>query len=297
MALDEKKVGIAGKPTNPQACHLALELIAWLNEKQIAFRVDEQLAQCVENKKCLLSRIGLLKECDPVVVFGGDGTLISVSRNIGEQSPLIIGVNVGTLGYLTECSVDDYLTVLELALRGEVGVIKKQLLEGKIIRDGQSVMSFRGINDVVIGKGALGRIYGINLFINSDENAAYFRGDGIIIATPAGSTAYSLAAGGAIVHPRISALLVTPICSHVLTSRPLVLPGDVKLRMTIADEQYASVENTKKMYLTIDGQVGQEIALGDEIHVSLSAHFVRYAKSQSRNYFDVLSHKLKWGAV
>ena len=298
--VQSRTIGISGKNTNPLACRLILELVDWLKLRNIDFKIDEQVTQALAcpqlSREVFVGRDEMLKICDPVVVFGGDGTLISVARNVGDISPIIIGVNVGTLGYLTECAVDEYIPVLESVLQGEAKSIKKQLLEGDVVRCGKSIMHFQGVNDVVVGKGALGRIYGINLFIN-DENAAYFRGDGIIVATPTGSTAYSLAAGGAVVHPRLSALLVTPICSHVLTSRPLVLPGDVRLRLNIADEQYIALENKKKMYLTVDGQIGQEIEIGDEINIKLSARHILLTKSPSKNYFDVLSTKLKWGIL
>ena len=293
-------IGIAAKAGNARCRDLSLALISWLKERDLDYRVDQTVAHelgiesvAPEN---IIRREELTLKCNPIVVFGGDGTLVSVCRHANSHYPVIIGVNVGTLGFLTEATVEEFYLVLESVLAGTAQIIKKQLLEGELLRQGQTVLKFHAVNDVVLGKGALGRIYGIDLFIN-EESAARFRGDGLIVATPAGSTAYSLAAGGSIVHPRLNALLVTPICSHFLTSRPLVLPGDAKLRMKIAVDPIKPEDSVKKMFLTVDGQQGQEILVGDEVIVSLSPHSVQFAKSPSKNYFDVLTTKLKWGTV
>lgn len=293
-------VGIAAKAGNSRCQELSVELIQWLNRRGLEYRVDRTIADEIGLESVIpekfIPREDLTSVCNPIVVFGGDGTLVSVCRYANSHYPVIIGVNVGTLGFLTEATVEEFYSVLESVLAGTAQIIKKQLLEGELCRQDKTVIKFHAMNDVVLGKGALGRIYGIDLFIN-EEAAARFRGDGLIVATPAGSTAYSLAAGGAIVHPRLNALLVTPICSHFLTSRPLVLPGDARLRMKIAVDPVKPEDSAKKMFLTIDGQQGQEILVGDELIVSLSPHCVSFAKSPSKNYFDVLTTKLKWGTV
>lgn len=293
-------IGIAAKAGNARCRDLCVELVHWLVEQGLNYRVDKTIATELGldflKPQNIIPREDLTSTCNPIVVFGGDGTLVNVCRHANSHYPVIIGVNVGTLGFLTEASVEEFYSVLESVLAGTAQIIKKQLLEGELRRKGQVILKFHAVNDVVLGKGALGRIYGIDLSIN-EESAARFRGDGLIVATPAGSTAYSLAAGGSIVHPRLNALLVTPICSHFLTSRPLVLPGDAKLKMKIALDPIKPEDSAKKMFLTIDGQEGQEILVDDEVIVSLSPHSVQFAKSPSKNYFDVLTSKLKWGTV
>ena len=296
----QKIIGIAAKPGNSQSRELAWEFIGWLKEHQLRYKVDHviapELGLTTMEPDCVVKRQKLMSQCDPVVIFGGDGTLISVCRHVNSHTPVVVGVNVGTLGFLTEASIEEFYPLLESVLDGSAQIVRKQLLEGELQRGGEVIMKFNAINDVVIGKGALGRIYGLDLYIN-EEAAARFRGDGIIVATPTGSTAYSLAAGGSIVHPRVSAMIVTPICSHFLASRPIVLPGDAKMLIKIAEDPISPETSVKKMFLTIDGQEGKEILVGDEVHVSMSNHSVLLAKSPSKNYFDVLTTKLKWGVL
>lgn len=294
MARQDFPVGIVAKATQPRAIELSLKLARWLSDRGVDCRVDREtaLAKGMPNlpDAQLVDRNRLTAFCDPIVVLGGDGTLISVSRHAVKSCPRILGVNVGTLGFLTEVTVDELFPVLESVLNGTARLETRRLLSAEVIRNGALCAQYSAINDVVVGKEAIARIFGIELLIDGSLAAA-LRGDGVIVSTPGGSTAYSLAAGGSIVHPSVEALLVTPICPHSLTSRPLVVPGSSEVTLRVSPHQRS---REGEVYLTIDGQEGMALESNDVIRVKTSDSSVRFVKSPSRNYFDVLGAKLKW---
>lgn len=293
MPIAQPIVGIAAKPAHPEAKGLIQKLVEWLRSRSIPLRIDSvsastlQLdvpqAECIERKE-------MTRRCNPVVILGGDGTLISVCRHPAERSPVIIGVNLGTLGFLTEITIEELFPVLETVLAGKAPLERRYLLHTEVMRNKEVICKFAAINDVVLTKEALARIFDVNVYVD-DEYAELSRGDGMIISTPGGSTAYSLAAGGSIVHPLVDAMLITPICPHSLTSRPLVLPGRSKIRATLGHQT-----NVKSVYLTIDGQEGMPLAAEDEILVTTGNYSVLFAKSPSKSYYEVLGTKLKWAS-
>lgn len=291
-------VGLVAKKGHPLSKLLIERLVGWLREHGIEYRIDREFADELSadfvSEQILLSREEMTTVASPIIVLGGDGTLISVSRHPSSRAPLILGVNLGTLGFLTEITVDEVMASLEQVLRNEAEDESRALLRAEVSRAGNGAPSVHyAINDVVITKEALARIFGVNLWVN-DDHAALIRGDGVIVSTPAGSTAYSLAAGGSIVHPQVDATLVTPICPHSLTSRPLVLPGKSRVVLEVVT---GSHRETDRVFLTIDGQDGMELGHGDRVVITTSEYHVRFVKSSSRNYFQVLGTKLKWATA
>lgn len=287
-------IGIVAKASEPLAIDLTKQLLQWIEQHSYEWRIDVDvglvLGLAPETERRMIKREELPKLCDPIVVLGGDGTLISVSRHAKEHSPVIIGVNVGTLGFLTEITVDELFLVLGNVLAKKARLERRFLLTAEVVQLGEKQKTFYAINDVVITKEALARIFRIELLVN-EEFAATLCGDGVIVSTPGGSTAYSLSAGGSIVHPQVDAILVTPICPHSLTSRPLVVPGSSQICLRIA----ASAKPiTANVFLTIDGQEGFSLSEGDEVLITTSDSSVLFAKSPSKNYFEVLGTKLKW---
>jgi NAD+ kinase len=225
---------------------------------------------------------------DLLITFGGDGTLLSVARHAPEHVP-IIGVNMGTLGFLTEIRVDEFPAVLDKVLAGEYNVEPRVAFEVSVSgtqRD--SSVRYRVLNDCAINKSAVARIIEMRVSV-AGLFVSTFRGDGLIIATPTGSTAYNLSAGGPIIYPTMSAVVLTPICPHMLTNRPLVLPDelDIEIRLTTPD--------ARDIFLSLDGQEGFEIGDSDAICIRKSEERVLLVQSPDKNYFDVLRNKLKWG--
>ncbi|HMO17877.1 MAG TPA: NAD(+)/NADH kinase [Oligoflexia bacterium] len=288
-----KTFAIVAKPNHPLAESLILDLVKFFKRGGYTYLVDEETYAGYERvfggeKFQTIPRDDLTTSGNVIIVLGGDGTLISVCRHPGSSSPDIIGVNLGTLGFLTEITADELMPTLEAYQNGATLTEPRPLLEVCVKESGKE-SKFFALNDVVIGKQALARIFALRLKAGS-EDAAIIRGDGVIISTPAGSTAYSLAAGGSIVHPGVDALLVTPICPHSLSSRPLVVPDSMTLEMTIGPDCRAD-----SVFLTVDGQEGFPLHEGASVLVRKSKFSVNFVKSLSRSYFGILTGKLKWG--
>ena len=286
--------GIVAKPSHRDALHLVNQLIKHLRSKSLEYTLDSQTAVALEldiAEESLAPREKLTEQCTHVVVLGGDGTLISVSRHPADRPPIIIGVNLGTLGFLTEITADEMIEVVDRSIDGSCRVEARSLLEVTVHKSKDKKDFYTAMNDIVISKDSLARIFPVEMRVNQ-EFAAMLRGDGVIVATPGGSTAYSLAAGGSIVHPGVQAMLVTPICPHSLTSRPLVLPSESEISLQIsADSEAFSV------FLTLDGQQGEPLSCSDRVSITTSSNKLYFAKSPSKNYYDVLGTKLKWANI
>ena len=287
-------VGIVAKPSNRRALELTRKLIAELSSKGIPFLLDEStaggLGDAQQAAAGVVPREQLTAKANTIVVLGGDGTLISVSRHPADPPPVVIGVNAGRLGFLTEVTADEMLETVHAVLEGKARLETRFLLSATVTRGGKEVAQYTAVNDVVVTKEALARIFEVGLQVN-DELATNIRGDGVIVSTPGGSTAYSLGAGGSIVHPQVEAILITPICPHSLTSRPLVIPGKSTVKLLVSP---GVDSESNSVYLTIDGQTGMALRSGDEIRVTTSPHSVCFAKSPSKGYFEILGTKLKW---
>ncbi len=224
---------------------------------------------------------------DVIVVLGGDGTLLSVSRHGKGTEVPIVGVNLGSLGFLTETPVDEFAVTLENVLKGDFNISKRIMLDVRVMREGDPIFEITILNDAVVTKDALARIIDIETYVN-EEYLTTYKADGLIVSTPTGATGYSMAAGGPLIYPSLTNLIVTPICPHTLTNRPIILPESVIIRAVLKSMN-------EKVILTLDGQVGFPLEYGDEVSVKKSSHFVHLVKSPSRGYFEILRTKLKWG--
>ncbi len=229
----------------------------------------------------------LASRADLVVVLGGDGTLIYTARLLSGRAVPILGVNLGSLGFMTEVPVDELFAILDEVLAGRFKVDSRMKLTCRLVREGKTVLEDEVLNDVVINKGALARIADHETSIDGVPIATY-KADGVILATPTGSTAYSLSAGGPIVHPSVDCTILSPICSHALTQRSIVVPADRTIRVTLRRE----VADT---YLTLDGQTGHSLQGGDCIEVVRSPNRVSLVRNPHMAYFTILRQKLHWG--
>lgn len=229
----------------------------------------------------------LAQRADLVVVLGGDGTLIYTARLLAGRGVPILGVNLGSLGFMTEVPVDELFVTLDEVLAGRFKVDSRMKLTCRLVRDGKVVVEDEVLNDVVINKGALARIADHETSIDGVPITTY-KADGIILATPTGSTAYSLSAGGPIVHPSVDCTILSPICSHALTQRSIVVPADRTIRVTLRRE-------TADTYLTLDGQTGHPLMGNDCIEVVRSPNRVNLVRNPHMAYFTILRQKLHWG--
>ncbi len=222
---------------------------------------------------------------DALIVFGGDGTLLSVARLVGRETCPILGVNLGSLGFLTEVTLDEFDVAARKLVKGDFRTSRRSLLQVRLLRQDGTTAEFRALNDAVVNKGALARIISMETYCDEDF-IANFLADGIIVATSTGSTAYSLSAGGPIIVPTQDLILLTPICPHTLTNRPLIIPRQSEVRIGLTDGE--------EVMLTVDGQVGTTVDPGDEIRCRLADTSIELIEPTSRNFFDVLRQRLKW---
>ncbi len=280
-------VGICSKPHSEPAAAVVPQLIEWLGKRGIAIRADEQTAAYACGAIPGMPRAEVPEGCDLVVVLGGDGTLLSAARAIGRREIPLFPVNLGGLGFLTAISVDDLFPELERAFRGEHRVAKRKLLSVDMVRDGQVIETYDALNDAVLAKSSLARIIDLDAFVDGQFVCAY-KADGLIIATPTGSTAYSLSAGGPIVYPSVPTICMTPICPHMLTMRPLLV-AETSVVKVVARGPDESV------YLTIDGQVGNPMHQNDALVCRSSTYSLLLIRPPHMMFFDVLRQKLKWG--
>lgn len=280
------RVGVVSKPHRTEFARNLDEILTWLRRRGCETLVEESV---LENFGLSghpgVTRQEMPSQVDVIIVFGGDGTILSVARAIGDNTAPILAVNLGSLGFLTEVTLNELYEALERLLKGEHRIDERRLLDATVKRGDGTSTSFHALNDVVITKGALARIIRLDAYIHEDFMAT-FLADGLIIATPTGSTAYSLAAGGPIVLPSLACTVVTPICPHTLTNRPLVFPPESEIRIVLTSGE--------DVMLTVDGQQGVELAEGDEIVCTSSRRRIELIKPHNKSFFDVLREKLMW---
>jgi NAD+ kinase len=282
-----KSVTIVAKRNAPQAGRAALRCAKLLGRRGVAVTFDPETARALGRRKDARLLGGRSKPADLYVVIGGDGTLLMAARAIALNPRPILGVNLGGLGFLTETAPDEMDHVLEEILAGRYELDPRIGLEVTVVRGGRTIMRQWTLNDAVINKSALARIIEIDLSIDREPVTTY-KADGLIISTPTGSTAYSLSAGGPIVHPNLEAFLVTPICPHTLSLRPLVVPDRSVAEMSLR-------AGDSEVYLTLDGQVGHPLKQKDRVRVRRSRQPILMVRSPRRSYFEVLRRKLHWG--
>ncbi len=281
-----KKIGVYAKRNHPDAVKVAREVTAWFRHRGCEVFLDQPLAGDMgEGAGYPGGSIPSLVEM--IIVLGGDGTLISVARQVGDLGTPILGVNLGSLGFLTEITLGELYPVLEQVLQGEFSVSTRMMLDAVVRRDARVIGRYRVLNDVVINKGALARIIDMEGWVD-DAYLTTFKADGMIISTPTGSTGYSLAAGGPIVHPNLHCLVISPICPHMLTNRPLIVSDEAIIRIEVKFQD-------EDVVFTADGQVGMPLQGGDVVEVRKSRATTRLVNSPSRDYFQILRTKLRWG--
>jgi NAD+ kinase len=281
-----RRVGVVGKWRADQVVRTTERLLDWLGSRGLKCLVEEQLAACTRGVKGF-AREELADNVDLLVVLGGDGTLLSAARLLAGSPVPLLGVNAGGLGFLTEIALEELFPVMELVLKGEVDVIQRTMLDAVVHRFDQEMAHHRVLNEVVVNKGALARIIDLETHIGEHYLTTY-KADGLIISSPTGSTAYNLSAGGPIVYPSLPSIIITPICPHTLTNRPIILPDNVVIWVSIG-----GVDGD--VYLTFDGQVGYQLHEGDRLEVSTSSTPLYIIRSPHRSFFDVLRNKLRWG--
>ena len=221
-----------------------------------------------------------------MLVLGGDGTLLSMARAVGDLGVPILGVNLGGLGFLTATARDEVVPALEAALAGRMAIDERMMLGARLVRQGQPTAEYVALNDVVLTTSAMSRIFALAVAVDGRHATAY-RADGLIISTPTGSTAYNLSAGGPILFPTMDAVVLTPIAPHTLSNRPIVLPGTQRIDVTLRTDQ--------EVMLTMDGQVGVPLREHDTVQVQQAAARIRLVRFPDRDFFSVLRTKLKWG--
>jgi len=281
-----KKIGIISKPRKSDAGPILSDLVMWLKSRGIVPLMDQETAGLIDfDSSHKRPDIAILS--DFIIVLGGDGTLISVARLIGSRGTPILGVNLGSLGFLTEVTLDEMYPLLEKILAGEISIDERWTLEVSVQRGDKELAKYTVLNDVVINKGALARMILMETVIDGRYLNTY-RADGLIISTPTGSTAYSLSAGGPIINPRVGAIIISPICPHSITNRPIVVREDVIVEVTLQSEN-------EDVLVTLDGQEGYPLQYLDKVVVKKSANTIRLITSPDKDYYEVLRQKLRWG--
>src|ERR1019366_7114569 len=282
-----KRVGIISKPKKTEIREIVPSLLQWLRDRSIEVFIDKETGSIMQTSEHCLTRNEMPGQVDLLIVLGGDGTLLATARALNRKPVPILAVNLGGLGFLTGVTREELYPTLEMVLAGTHDSDPRVQIEGELIRADEVITSFLALNDVVLNKGAIARIFDFELRVDGQFVSTY-KSDGLIVSTPTGSTAYSLAAGGPIVTPAVQAFIVTPICAHTLTHRPLVLPDTVKIEVTVKSQREAA-------YLTVDGQVGITTRSEDLVRLRKACSCVELVQPPSTQYFEILRQKLKWG--
>jgi NAD+ kinase len=284
--MKSKSIGILTKPKFPEVKSTLQDVVAWLRSHHIDVILDTTSALLL-GEPGGYQKIQLAVKADVLLVLGGDGTMLNAARLAGERGIPILGVNMGGLGFLTEVRLDGLYPSLERVFANDYVLDERLMLKTHVHRHGETVAQGIMLNDVVISKGTLARMIELKIAIQ-DRFVTNLRGDGLIISTPTGSTAYSLSAGGPILHPAVSALILTPICPHTLTHRPLIVPASSEIEVTLTSRDDGAMA-------TLDGQVGVAMTQGDTVEIHGAEHRTKLIRFPETNYYEVLREKLKWG--
>jgi NAD+ kinase len=280
-----KRIGIICKLGRPEPLEILQEFLPWLRSRSFEIYVDSETAEILNIDGFSRSQIPSL--VDVIIVLGGDGTMLSVARLVGNKGIPILGVNLGGLGFITEVNRDELFEAVEKVLSGSCTIEERIMLSAFVFRSGEKIADFVVLNDIVINKGALARIIDLETYVNSSY-VTTFKADGLIISTPTGSTAYSLSAGGPILYPTLNSIVLTPICPHTLTNRPIVLPDNFIIEVILRSE-------SEDVFLTLDGQVGFSLRKNDIVQIKKADFTTKLLIPCERDYFQILRTKLKWG--
>lgn len=283
---EKKAVGIVSKPSKPEVAEIMPQLMTWLRDHSYSLMVDPETAPHASGAE-VVSRLEMgSRNLNFVIVLGGDGTLLSAARAAAKAGIPILGVNLGALGFLTEVSLEELYSTLETIDQGSCGLDVRSMVHCEVARSGSTIAAFDALNDVVVGKGTIARLNHCDVFIDGVFVSRY-QADSLIVSTPTGSTAYSLAAGGPILMPNVDTFVVTPVSAHSLTHRPLVVRDSSRIEIVV-------MTGDEEAYLSIDGQAGMPMLDGDRVHCRKSENQVKLLHPKG-TFFDVLRTKLKWG--
>jgi len=277
-------IGVVCKEDNTEALSYAAKVIAWLEAHHIPCLIEDHLADFTGHAHTA----EVWSKSELLVVLGGDGTLLRAIRMSAEREIPILGVHMGYLGFLSEVTENELFPALEAVLRGEYVRDERVMIEAMLMRGQDLIVRQHVLNDVVINKSALARIFDIEVWVDETFITCY-RADGLIVSTPTGSTAYNLAADGPIVHPKVEALILTPICPHMLSNRSIVLPNFQAVTLIVTSKKASD-----NIFLTLDGQRGYPLEVGDTLIVRRGSHRAILLRSPQRDFFQVLRSKLKW---
>ncbi len=282
-----KTIGITSKPKKPEVREIVLQLVHWLHERSINVLIDKETGSALDGSEKCVTRNEMPSRADLIIVLGGDGTLLATARVLNRKPVPLLAVNLGGLGFLTVITRDELFPTLERVVAGDFRTERRVQIEAEVIRAGEVISSFLALNDVVLNKGAIARVLDFDVCVDGRFISTY-KADGLIVSTPTGSTAYSLAAGGPVIAPSVEAFIVTPICAHTLTNRPIVLPDSAQIEVEVKSHR-------ESVYLTVDGQVGIAVRSEDAVHMRRASSVVELIQSPQKNYFEILRQKLKWG--
>jgi NAD+ kinase len=282
-----RTVGIACKPLSRVVCRVVPPLLDWLHQRKIETIIDNETQACIDLGLPGLPREAMGEKVDLLMVLGGDGTLLAAARALNGHEVPILAVNLGALGFLTSVTLEELYPVLEQVLAGKHRTSSRMMLEATIIHDGKEGEARAALNDAVVNKSAMARMLDFDVYFDKNH-VGHYRADGLIVSTPTGSTAYSLAAGGPILHPEHDGLVITPICPHMLTNRPLVISASARVEVEFSPGE-------EPAYLTLDGQTGVQLGPNDRVAVTKSAHKVKLVRPMDKTYFEILRNKLRWG--
>jgi NAD+ kinase len=284
-----QRIGIISRPRRVDLAAVVPPLLKWLEARGIRAVYDEESAASLDPAAASKgqARDQLAKSSDLLLVLGGDGTLLAASRVAAPHGIPILPINLGSLGFLTSFTLEELYPALEDTLAGRYSLSERVMLCATLQREGRVFDRQSVLNEVVVNKGALARMIDIELRIDGDFVCRY-RADGLIVATPTGSTAYSLSAGGPIVHPGVESIIITPICPHTLSDRPVVVQDTCHIEMQL-------VGSTDSVFLTLDGQKGIPLQATDHIAISSAKEKLQLILPPRKSYFEILRNKLKWG--
>lgn len=279
------KIGIFTKPEEPRAAELVARIVEWAAGKDVRLLVNQRLNEKPDGALSA-SDEEIAATADLIVTLGGDGTMLAVARLLAGRPTPVFGINLGTLGYLAEFPVEEALSALDDVLEGHYRVARRTLIDWAVIRNREIVGSGSALNDVVVNKATLSRMIEIDCTVGSHYVTTY-RADGLIIATPTGSTAYNLSAGGPIIHPSVGAISIAPICPHTLTNRPLILPDKKRIKLELKTRE-------QEVVLASDGQTIVQLMADDCIEIKKSPNTFNAVLSKDKDYFQILRSKLRW---
>ncbi len=282
-----QSIGIISRPRRSDLAVVVPPLLKWLEARGIQTFIDEETAGSLLDGLKGQSRKRVADASQLLLVLGGDGTMLAAARLAAPRGIPILPINMGSLGFLTSFTLEELHPALDDALEGRFSLSERVMISVELVRSDKVIDSQRVVNEVVINKGALARMIELELAIGG-EFVCRYRADGLIVATPTGSTAYSLSAGGPIVHPAVESFVITPICPHTLSDRPVVVRDSSSIELKLSG-------NTESVFLTLDGQRGIPLQSTDIVRASRAKELLKLIQPQKKSYFEILRSKLKWG--